>query len=157
MNNETSRAQELSQDIEKFNKNHASLKEESAASAGTPTAHIDADGNPTQPMPADHERADELANEVRGFNRSGGSLNSDNAAKNASQTPDGLPAEHPRADELANEVRDFNRSGGSLNSNSAADSQVNDDLPASQHEHGGASPTAQELDEEVTEHNNNEN
>tara|TARA_Y100001968_G_scaffold315348_1_gene341847 strand:- start:119 stop:688 length:570 start_codon:yes stop_codon:yes gene_type:complete len=157
MNNETSRAQELSQDIKKFNQNRGSLKENSAARAGTPTAHIDADGNPTQPMPADHERADELANEVRGFNRSGGSLNSDNAAQDHSQHPAGTPTEHPRADELANEVRDFNRSGGSLNRNSAADSQVNDELPASQHEHGGASATAQELDQEVTEHNNNEN
>ncbi|MES1933391.1 hypothetical protein T35B1_12317 [Salinisphaera shabanensis T35B1] len=105
------------------------MKEESAARAGTPTAHVDADGNPVPKAPADHERADELAGEVRDYNRSGGSLNRNSAAD--SQVNDDLststPTEHERADELSSEVRDFNRSGGSLNRDSAADSDLSDD------------------------------
>lgn len=125
---EPSRAEELSQEVEAFNKNHGSLKEESAARAGTPSADIDANGNPIPKTPADHERADEMARDVRQFNRSGGSMNRDSAAD--SHVNDDMststPAEHERADELSSEVRDFNQSGGSLNRNSAADSELDD-------------------------------
>ena len=127
--NEPTRAEELSQEVEQFNQNHGSLKEESAARSGAPTGHIDADGESLPKTPADHEKADELANEVRDYNRSGGSLNRDSAAD--SQVNDDLstskPVDHERADELSHEVQDFNKSGGSLNSDSAADSDLDDD------------------------------
>lgn len=113
--------------------------------------------------------AQELSTEVETFNENRGSLKTESAARagtttgeingsaDGSHTSAEMNADHSKAEELSEEVNEYNEHGGTLKDESAADTDMNDNLPASAEASGGASAEAQQLDEEVTEYNENQN
>jgi hypothetical protein len=124
---------------------------------------------------ADHHMNDEkttageLSTEVETFNENRGSLKTESAARagttngeingssDAGTTGAETNANYTEAEELSEEVNEYNENGGTLKDESAADTDMNDNLPASAEASGGASAEAQQLDEEVTEYNENQN
>ena len=80
MEDEQTKAEAISSDVNTFNENRASLKEESAARAGTTTGDLNGSARMEGEAAMGAERDGELSSDVKQFNQSGGSLNADSAA-----------------------------------------------------------------------------
>lgn len=108
-------ANELSQEIDTYNQNRGSLKDDSAARAGTTTGNLNgssADDSSAAGTERGHERADELSQDIDEYNQQGGSLNEPSAADSDLNHPatgtHGREGGHEEAESLSHELDEYN-------------------------------------------------
>ncbi|ROO25184.1 hypothetical protein [Salinisphaera orenii] len=121
-------SKELSNEIETYNDNSGSLKEESAARSGMASEDTDT-GNPSSSH-GESATAEQLSEEVETYNENAGSLKEDSAARTGTleKSPDPSPqGTSNTAQELSEEVDTYNENAGSLKQDSSADGDMMDE------------------------------